>query len=294
MDSGPPLRKCGKDLSGDIMGIRRTSGFAVTFAAMLACAAPALAQEPEGAPDPELAEEVVLDEESLVLYECMGVSYDGEEEDAVEDAKETPEELAAREAACTELIETGSGWAKETGLSYRANIRWRSGRKKEAVADYSALIRLSPRSAHYRQSRASLYSDLKQYDKANEDLMVALKQAPMDAGMHNSMCWMLAMEGRDLPRAIQYCNIAIGLSPAYASARDSRAMVYFKMGQFEKALADYERAMNIEPAGAHYMYGRGLALLRLGQKDEGSKWLDRAIAADAGIAGQYASYGVKP
>jgi len=42
------------------------------------------------------------------------------------------------------------------------------------------------------------------------------------------------------------------------------------------------------------MYGRGLALLRLGQKDEGKKWLDRAVAADAEIARQYASYGVKP
>lgn len=281
------------------MAARHAFALIAISAAMLFAAAPALAQEPEEVPDPELQEPVeleALDEETATLYDCMGISYDGEEEDADagEAEPETPEELAAREAACTELIETGSGWSKETGLSNRAAIRWRSDRKDDAVADYSALIRLSPRNTYYRQSRASLYSDLKQYDKANEDLMTALKQSPMDPTMHNAMCWMLAMEGRDLPRAMNYCNISIGLSPGYAPARDSRAMIYFKQGKFAEALADYERAMNIEPAGAHYMYGRGLALLRLGQKDEGKKWLDRAIAADAGIAKQYASYGVKP
>jgi len=278
------------------MAIRRVFGLVILSAAALAWAAPALAQDPVDAPDPvmqEPAELEVLDDETATLYTCMGISYDADADDAA-DEPESAQDQAAREAACTELVETGEDWAKEAGLRSRAELRWRSDRKAEAIADYNALVRLSPRNTYYRRSRASLYSDLKQYDKANEDLMAALKQAPMDASLHNSMCWMLAMEGKDLPRAMNYCNIAIGLSPAYAPARDSRAMVYFKMGKFAEALADYERAMNIEPAGAHYMYGRGLALQRLGQKDEGRKWLDRAIAADAEIAKTYAGYDVKP
>lgn len=281
------------------MAVRHAFARMAVSVATLVCAAPALAQEPGDVPDPALQEPGGLearDEDMATLYACMGVFHDGEDEDADngQAGPETPEQLAAREVACTKLVETGSGWARQTALSYRANIRWQSGRKEDAVADYNDLVRLSPRNAYYRQARASLHSDLRQYDKANEDLMIALRQAPMDAGMHNSMCWMLAMEGRDLARAIQYCNIAIGLAPAYAPARDSRAMAYFKMGKFAEALADYQRAMAIAPDSAHYMYGRGLSLLRLGQKDEGGKWLDRALAADAGIAKQYASYGVKP
>lgn len=47
-------------------------------------------------------------------------------------------------------------------------------------------------------------------------------------------------------------------------------------------------------APADYLYGRGIAALRLGRDAEGNADLAAAIKLDGKIAEEYARYGVKP
>ena len=282
------------------MSIRHVLGAGAAVLAALAVAAPALAQKAEAkgaviapeadlteAPDPEYNPEVEMD--LTALYTCMTFYDDW----ALEDGEEA--DTAAIEAACTEAIKTERGYDRRAALNARADLRWNDGRKEEALKDYGTLIYLEPRNFLNYQGRAALYSDLKQYDLAQADIMTALKLAPMNAGLHNSMCWMLAIQGKELERALTYCNVAVGLTGnTNGFAIDSRGMVHLKMGKYDLALADYERAMSISPRSSHFMYGRGIALLRLGRTEEGRGLIDRAIAAEPEIAKQYADYGVTP
>lgn len=267
--------------------------FAQKAAAKAASEAPAdeaieaPADDPIEAPEPEYNPEVEMD---LSAFDtCMTVYDDW----ALEDGEEA--DTAAIEAACSETIRTQKGYERRAALNVRAGLRWNDGRKEEALKDYGALIHLEPRNALNYQARASLYGELKQYDLARADIMTALKIAPMNAGLHNSMCWVLALEGKELERALTYCNVAVGLTGnTNGFAIDSRGMVYLKMGKYDLALADYERAMGISPRSSHFMYGRGIVLLRLGRAEEGRGFIDRAVAAEPGIAKQYADYGVTP
>ncbi|OYX51827.1 MAG: hypothetical protein B7Y90_00440 [Alphaproteobacteria bacterium 32-64-14] len=281
------------------MSIRHALGAAVMVAAALTMT-PAFAQkaaakgaveapvdDPIEAPEPEYNPAVEID---LGAFETCMTVYDQWE---LDDDEKT--DTAALETACTEAIKTHTGYERRVALSARAGLRWNNGRKEEAVKDYGTLIYLEPRNIYNYQGRASLYSELKRYDLAHADIMTALKLAPMNAGLHNSMCWMLALEGKELERALTYCNVSVGLTGnTNGFAIDSRGMVYLKMGKYDLALADYERAMSISPRSSHFMYGRGIVLLRLGRTDEGRGLIDRAVAAEPEIAKRYADYGVAP
>lgn len=282
------------------MSIRHVLGAGAAVLAALAVTAPAFAQkaeaksaviapvaDPVAAPEPDYNPTAEID---LGAFEtCMSVYDDW----ALEDDEEL--DTAAIEAACSEAIRTEKGYERRAALNARAHLRWNDGRKEEALKDYGTLIYLEPRNILNYQGRASLYGELKQYDLARADIMTALKIAPMNASLHNSMCWMLALEGKELERALTYCNVAVGLTGnTNGFAIDSRGMVYLKMGKYDLALADYERAMSIAPRSSHFMYGRGVVLLRLGRTEEGRGLIDRAVAAEPGIAKQYADYGVTP
>lgn len=262
-----------------------TPAFAQKAAAKGAIEAPA--DDPIEAPETEYNPVVEID---LTAFDtCMTVYDDW----ALEDGEEA--DTVAIEAACTEAIKTERGYERRAALNARADLRWNDGRKEEAVKDYGTLIYLEPRNFLHYQGRAALYSDLKQYDLAQADIMAALKLAPMNAGLHNSMRWMLAIQGKELERALTYCNVSVGLTGnTNGFAIDSRGMVYLKMGKYDLALADYERAMGISPRSSHFMYGRGVVLLRLGRTDEGRGLIDRAVAAEPEIAKRYADYGVAP
>ena len=49
-----------------------------------------------------------------------------------------------------------------------------------------------------------------------------------------------------------------------------------------------------DQGNAHYLYGRGIAALRLGRTQEGQADLAAARAADSAVAASYESYGVTP
>ncbi len=280
------------------MTVRRALEVLAVGMAALAMSPAVLAQQGDGeqviiapaeplgeAPEPAL--NPVAESDLGAYQKCMFFFYGAEGDEPSFDS-------ATQEAGCTNIIELGSVSQRAAAYYARAQIRRRDGRNEQALEDLDALIALDPRDVFPIQNRASLHSAMGRHDLAREDLMTALKIEPLNPSAHNSMCWMLAMEEKDLDRALSYCNISIGLMTNNAAALDSRGMVYLKMGKYDLALADYKRAMAIAPDNAHFMYGRGMVLLRLGRAEEGKRLIDRAVAADPTIAKQYEEYGVKP
>jgi lipoprotein NlpI len=98
--------------------------------------------------------------------------------------------------------------------------------------------------------------------------------------------------GTDLDLARADCDAALALSTE-ASTLDSRGLVGLKQGDFDKAWDDYDAALQAGPS-ASYLYGRGYAALRLGRKADGAADIAAAVELDAGIAEEYARYGVPP
>lgn len=79
-------------------------------------------------------------------------------------------------------------------------------------------------------------------------------------------------------KAIADYTRAIGIDTHSAEAYCSRGNSYFEIGKYEHALADYSKAIELNPDLADAYYGRGYALLKKGEYDRGWADFDKAIA----------------
>ena len=73
---------------------------------------------------------------------------------------------------------------------------------------------------------------------------------------------------------------AIELDPKYAHAWYNRGVAYNKLGQPDKAVADFSRAIELDPKYAHAWNNRGVAYNKLGQPDKAVADFSKAIELD--------------
>ena len=60
-------------------------------------------------------------------------------------------------------------------------------------------------------------------------------------------------------QAIKDCDKAIHLTPDNPVTLESRAMTRLRMGDFDRAITDYNASLKLQPKSALALYGRGLA-----------------------------------
>lgn len=171
------------------------------------------------------------------------------------------EDLDVSIRGCTAIINAGSATAKTLGVAHnnRGYAFVRKGGVNEALKDYDRAVALNPENAAY---------------------------------LHAS-CGLRAETGTDLERARANCDAALALenNPNILFAR---GLVGIKQGLFDQAWADYDAALQAKPGDAYYLYGRGIAALRLGRTAEGNVDIVAAVQLDGMIAGEYARLGVRP
>jgi Tfp pilus assembly protein PilF len=157
-----------------------------------------------------------------------------------------------------------------------------------------------PTSASHVNS-GNAYLEKKEYDLAIKEFDQAIELDPNSAGTYNARCWTRALQGRALATARADCDQALALSPGDARILDSRGLVGIKQEKFAEAWADYADAVRAglesfpeDAIIASFIYGRGIAALRLGRVDEGNADLAKATGLDSNIAKTYEGYGVTP
>ena len=122
------------------------------------------------------------------------------------------------------------------------------------------------------------------------DYNEVIKLTPNDAGAYNSRCFARAIVGVELQGALSDCNESLRLKPDDADAVDSRAFTYLKLTQYGEAIADYNRALALNPKLASSLYGRGLAKRRNGDAAAGDADVAAAKEIRSVIADDFARY----
>jgi tetratricopeptide (TPR) repeat protein len=106
----------------------------------------------------------------------------------------------------------------------------------------------------------------------------------------NGRCWARALAGRDLPLALKDCDAALHRDKS-ASYFDSRGMVELRMGEYDRAIADYDQALALAPKMPWSLYGRGLAKHHMNDASAQSD-LDAAIAMDPQLPSRAKELGI--
>jgi tetratricopeptide (TPR) repeat protein len=128
-----------------------------------------------------------------------------------------------------------------------------------------------------------------EYEAAINDADRAATLLGANRDVLNAQCWTRAVANRELDRARLACDASLALG-ARPSVLDSRGLVNLREGKWQAAWEDYDAAFSADPTLTVSLYGRGLAALALGRKEEGEADLRRAASA----AQEFTRYGLTP
>ena len=229
-------------------------------------------------------------------------------------ASRARQNFTAAIADLTKAIELGP--ANTEHYLQRAQMFAASRLPDRAIADYGEILKRKPDNTAALLGRGALYAAAHDAERARADLSAALKISPGDSvivlsaaeaysanGFHedalaiydrwlqehplparlswkslmlpeqltalNGACWSRAVLKRDLDRALADCDAAIELQPEAAAVLDSRGLVHLKRGEYDLAIADYDAVLKLVPKQSSTLYARGVAKMKKGWTVEG-------------------------
>jgi hypothetical protein len=97
----------------------------------------------------------------------------------------------------------------------------------------------------------------------------------------NDSAWTLltspGLEGRDVSRAVQIAEQAVGLEPEGAAYWNTLGIAYFRVGDWKAAIRALERSMELSAGGTSFDYFfLAMACWKRGDKEEARHWYSRA------------------
>jgi tetratricopeptide (TPR) repeat protein len=109
---------------------------------------------------------------------------------------------------------------------------------------------------------------------------------------YNSICWDKAVFDAALDEALKDCDLALEGRPDCSACMDSRAFVLLRMGRMQESVTSYDESLKTRPTEGYSLFGRGLARLRLGEREAGEQDILKARVTTPGVESAFASYGV--
>ncbi len=154
---------------------------------------------------------------------------------------------------------------------------------REAEAMYTRLIELGPADdPDWRPlfGRAAAYNELGQWGEAEADLLAALEINPDQPEVLNFLGYGWVDKGENIEAGLDLIRRAIAQRPQSGYIVDSLGWAHYRLGQYEEAARELERAAGLAPDDAEIIDHLGDAYWRTGRRLEaGFEWR-RALALD--------------
>jgi tetratricopeptide (TPR) repeat protein len=166
------------------------------------------------------------------------------------------------------------------------------GDPQAAIDDFSRAVGWMRDPEVVYEMRGDAYEDAGQHDKAVADYAEAEKAKP-DAKEFANLCWVRAVRGHPLDRALADCNAALKEKADNTNAREARCFVQFRSGRYADAISDCDAVLKDKPHSAAALYVRGLAKQHRGDTAGGAKDIAAASDLKKNIAPFFALWGVK-
>jgi len=182
-------------------------------------------------------------------------------------------------------------------LVARAQLRLAEHAPTLAISDLESASRNLPPQSDARFLLGEIYERADQFGPASAEFEMWIKAHPDDAKLAmalNGRCWAGTLEGRDLPAALRACDAAVRRYPKSAQFLDSRGLAHLRLGELDKAVADYDGALSINARLAWSLYGRGVAELKQGKTNQADADMAAATAIVPKIAERWRHLGLAP
>jgi len=162
------------------------------------------------------------------------------------------------------------------GSILRARKRW-----SEAITYYDKAIDLidKPEKQHwtYWYARGTSYERMKQWPKAEADLLRALKLNPDQPLVLNYLGYSWVDQNKNLQRGMKLIERAVELKPDDGFIVDSLGWAHYKLGNYPEAVRWLERAVELRPEDPVLNDHLGDAYWRVGRTREARFQWDQAL-----------------
>ncbi|MBR1387829.1 MAG: tetratricopeptide repeat protein [Alloprevotella sp.] len=186
-------------------------------------------------------------------------------------------------------------------------------RYKEAISEFTSILRMQPENRDVRMERASAYLNfgnaraalqdcdvmmladmpdstlvrilflraaakmqLRTYSEARQDLARVVELDPENTNAPILLALALYRDGRP-QEALQRLDVFIGQHPDDVEALAMRANLLKHQERWGEALADYDRMLTLQPDNRTYRVSRAEVHLQMGSKAEARRDLDKAV-----------------
>jgi tetratricopeptide (TPR) repeat protein len=133
---------------------------------------------------------------------------------------------------------------------------YRRGLYLDAINEFTDAIEAAPNWAEGYVGRGLVYASIKRNNAALDDLDRAIQLDDDDADLYAGWRGYVLIELGEYNRAIADCTRAIELNPRSSVAYNNRAYALASTGRYDEALADYARAIALDPSEPIYYSNR--------------------------------------
>jgi tetratricopeptide (TPR) repeat protein/predicted aspartyl protease len=166
-----------------------------------------------------------------------------------------------------------------------------------SMADLDKVNDTVAKESDVRFALGNLYSRARAIDPAIAQYDLWIEKHSGDARLpdaYAARCRIRGLMARELDKALADCNRAVKARPESGFFRDSRGLLYLRMGELDKAIADYDAVMRLQPNNPTALYGRGIAKVRKGLTAEGQADIAASKAISPRVADEAARRGLAP
>ena len=152
-----------------------------------------------------------------------------------------------------------------------------AGQSRRAARILQGVLQTNPNYEQARLAYAFVLEELHKYKEMETQLRLVWEQNPQNAAAYNLLGFSLADRNERLDEAQQLITKALELQPQDRAFIDSLAWVYYRRGEYEKALELMESlAEEFIKADADVAYHMGAVYAALGQAEQARVYLEQA------------------
>ena len=175
------------------------------------------------------------------------------------------EALPKAEAAARKALSFDDRLAEAHGsLGHALMHEWRL---KEAGSEFQRALSLNPNNTSIYFAWSEYLSAVGRYDEGVAELKKARQLDPLSPALPTMVSWCLYLKG-DYAGAVQAADSAIGLDSGFWFAYMENGYNWLALGRYSEAIAQFEKAISLNPESTISLSGLAGAYARAGRRDE--------------------------
>ena len=150
----------------------------------------------------------------------------------------------------------------------------------EALKYLNKALALEPKNVNILGTLGLIYDNQKKYDLCDSIYTAALKIDSLNPVVNNNYAYALSERGIKLNEALKMVQIAIKADSNNTSYLDTIGWIYYKMGKYELAKENAEKANKLSTGNAVILEHLGDIVFKIGEKDYAKELWEKAFKID--------------